>query len=335
MKYITISGTIVEEYLEKFPGVKSLTLARKLYKDNPEVFTSIDNARTVIRYYRGTTGKYNRDRLSDRRFVRSETVHEESNPFDLPQSDALEYPIFKIPKAQNRIAILADAHAPYHDVSAITATMNWCKERDINAFLLSEWMDCHTLSRWEKDPGNRSFSQERDTLWRILDILQNEFPSAVFYYRQGNHEVRYESYMKSHALELFDLTDFQFDVLMRFGERGIIYIADKIRIRMGKLFSVHGHEFAKSVMGPVNPARGLFLKTKQSAICEHYHQTSEHSEPTLDGSNITCWSVGCLCELHPDYAPNNKWNHGFARVRVNEDDSFEVTNLRIHKGKVL
>jgi len=332
----TIVSKIVKGYLERFPGTAHRTLARKVYKENPECFTDIEHARAIIRWHTGNGGIKNREQLMDRRFVRDTPVVAAHNPYDLPQSDALEYPIFKFPKAQNRIAYLCDAHVPYHDVAAITAAMEWIREHEINTFFLSEWMDCHHLSSFVRDPRKRRFKEEREVLWRMLDVLQNEFPTAVFYYHEGNHEIRYERYMMTHAPEVYDCEEFRFPVLMRFGERGIIYIGDKTRVRAGKLFFLHGHEFQAGIQSPVNPARGLFLKTKHSAICGHYHQTSEHSEPRIDDDIITCWSVGCLCDLHPtDYATVNKWNHGFARIRTNEDESFEVTNLRIYKGKML
>ena len=329
------TGTTTLEYLERFPTTSKKTLARKMYKENPQLFNSLEHARTSIRNHAGQNGNKNRAEITPRRFIRDELVPSGENPFNFPGSDALTYPIFKLPNASNRIAILPDLHVPYHSVEALTCALRWCKEHDINTFFLSEWLDCHSLSRWVRDPRKRRFTEEREILWHILDIVQNEFPNAVFYYRSGNHEARYEDYMKTHAPELFDVSDFEFDVLMKFGERGIHYIGDKIRVQMGKLFSLHGHEFARAMIGPVNPARGLFLRTKQSAICEHHHQTSEHSEPMLNGDVITCWSIGCLSELNPEYMPLNKWNHGFARVLVNPDDTFKVTNLRIFEGKML
>ena len=54
----------------------------------------------------------------------------------------------------------------------------------------------------------------------------------------------------------------------------------------------------------------------------------------LDGKVVTTWSTGCLSELHPGYMPVNKWNHGFAVIRVDENGDFEVDNLRIIKVKV-
>jgi hypothetical protein len=47
-----------------------------------------------------------------------------------------------------------------------------------------------------------------------------------------------------------------------------------------------------------------------------------------------CWSTGCLCDLTPEYARINRWNHGAAIVTVFDDGEYEVHNFRIAHGKV-
>jgi len=46
-------GITVNEALTRFPDLPSATLAKKLFSDFPELFMSIENTRSVIRYYRG------------------------------------------------------------------------------------------------------------------------------------------------------------------------------------------------------------------------------------------------------------------------------------------
>ena len=334
----TIKGEIVKEYLQKWPNVKNRTLARKIHKENPLVFNDIEEARFIVRSYRGKAGDYKRKHLEDRRFVRDETIPSGENPYNLPDSDALTYPIFKFPKAQNNILVASDAHCPYHDPIAITAMLDWARAREthkINTVLLNgDWMDCHRISSFVPDPRKRDFKGEREVLWRMLDAMQNALPDAVFYYRQSNHERRYERFMMTKAPEIFDTEEFRFDVLMKFGERGIIYIGDKLRVQAGSLTIIHGDEYNGS-NSPVNAARGLFLRAKASAMCGHSHQVSEHSEVNINGDIITCWSVGTLSEMHPEYAVLNRWSQGFARVLVFPDETFQVTNLRIDCGSVL
>jgi len=103
----------------------------------------------------------------------------------------------------------------------------------------------------------------------------------------------------------------------------------------GKLPIIHGDELWTSLTNPVNPARGLFLKAKDLALCAHHHQHSEHTEKDILGRQITCWSMGCLCELSPEYMPINKWGHGFVIVEKEPDGEFEMSNKRIWKGKVI
>lgn len=329
-------GQVVKEYLEQFPSTKHLTLAKKIKEETGPIFDDVDQVRSMIRYYTGSQGEYSRKAISDRRFMRNNTIDSGENPYGLPESDALEYPIFKIPKAQNRILVVGDTHVPYQDNRAITAAVNWAKEHDINTvYLNGDIIDNHQLSYFMKDPRKKKFVEERDVLWRFLDVFQELLPNAVFYYKAGNHEERFENYLMTHAPAIFDTEEYHFDILMRFGERSIMYIGDKIRVKAGKLSVLHGHEFRGGNPNIVNPARYVFTKAKESTIVNHFHQTSEHSEPTLSGDIITCFSIGALCDLNPEWNPLNKWNHGFARVVVGPDDNYKVFNARIYEGKVL
>jgi hypothetical protein len=137
------------------------------------------------------------------------------------------------------------------------------------------------------------------------------------------------------APDLLGLSEFNLESILKLADHDITMIPDKQIVHIGKLTALHGHELGTSIMSPVNIARGLYLKAKDNAICGHHHQSSEHTEPNINGKVVTCWSVACLSELHPDYAPINKYTHGFAHIRVvDEEGNFEVTNLRIINGKI-
>lgn len=331
-----LKADIIIDYLERFPNIHKLTLAKKIKTETGLVFDSIEDVRSIIRRYTGATGNFNRKNMTYTRFFRDNVILTEDNPYDLPQTDALEYPIFKFPKANDKILIMGDIHSPYHDIPALTCTINWAREHKINTVLFNgDIIDCYQLSSFIKDPRKRRFKEEREILWRLLDRIQNALPDATFYYKIGNHEERYENYLKIKAPEIFDTEEYHLDILLRFGERSIISKGDKIRMKAGKLNILHGHEPRGGNPNVVNPARFIFLKAKESVLVNHFHQSSEHTEPKLTGDLITCFSVGCLCNLNPEFSPINKWGHGFARVLVNEDDTFQVTNLRIHEGKML
>jgi hypothetical protein len=47
-----------------------------------------------------------------------------------------------------------------------------------------------------------------------------------------------------------------------------------------------------------------------------------------------CWSVGHCCDSHPEFAPLNEWNSGFAIVAIGSDGSYQVDNYLVQDGKV-
>jgi hypothetical protein len=58
-----------------------------------------------------------------------------------------------------------------------------------------------------------------------------------------------------------------------------------------------------------------------------------HKRP-LDGSVFAGWSMGCLCDLNPHYAPRNHWNHGVVTVDLDKTGEFTVSNRIIINGRV-
>ena len=167
-------------------------------------------------------------------------------------------------------------------------------------------------------------------------VLGRQGRKGKIYFKEGNHEERYTHFMHNKGKELIGLPDFELENVMECEQYNVTYIAGRRKIVAGALNIVHGHEFGRSVFNPVNPARGLFLRSKTNVLGGHYHQSSAHYENNLDGDQIACWSTGCLCDLSPEYAPfgYTKWNHGAAIVDIDSDGAFSVDNFRVIKGRV-
>ena len=257
------------------------------------------------------------------------------NPLDLPPSQESDYHPFKLPVSHNNILLLSDIHVPYHNITALTAALKYGLEHEVNTILLNgDIIDFYAISRFEKDPRKRNFGHEVLMTRQFLETLRKLFPNAAIYYKCGNHDVRYDHYIMRNAPDLLGMDEFSFESLMHLDKLDITFIPDKQIIHAGKLTILHGHELGASVFSPVNIARGLFLRAKDSALCGHHHQASEHSEPNINGKLTTCWSVACLCELHPDYLPINKHHHGFAHITVADTGDFDVSNYRIVNGKI-
>jgi predicted phosphodiesterase len=232
--------------------------------------------------------------------------------------------------------ILSDIHIPYQDNLALSVAINEGIRQGCDAVILNgDALDCHMISDFVKDPRKRKFKDELYAMRQFVDTLRGQFPTAHIYYKEGNHEERYWRYMRIKAPELFDIDAFDFASLCHLDKHNITWIDGKSKLNIGKLSIFHGHEFGKQFLPSVNVARGLFMKTKVSALCGHHHQTAEHNERDANGKFITCWGVGCLSELSPDYNPYSKYNHGFAIVTKGKNGYFSVQNLRIHEGQIL
>lgn len=344
MAYTTPTDT-AREYLRKdeYARMPRLKLARILYKDHPLVYTGTEHARTVLRRVAGKSGNAKQTAMGKNKEF-SEVADRPRNPYSLPHSDETTFEPFVFPHYK-RIAVLSDIHIPFHSISALTAVLDYYKKEKPDAlFLNGDIIDCYQLSRFDKDPRKRSFGAEleafADTLKKLRDVLK-----CPVYYKYGNHEERYEHFLFAKAKELVGVEEFELDAIIKKRVPDITIIKDKriVKIggkdedgvRVGALSVVHGHEFGGGFFSPVNVARGLFLRAKSSAMQGHSHQTSEHSERDLNGKLMTCWSLGCLCELYPDYAKFNKWNHGYAEILVNDDGTWDVRNKRIVNGKIL
>jgi predicted phosphodiesterase len=320
----------VIKLVRKYPDTPNLTLAKKIMKDKPELFPNVESARSYIRAIKGAnkgaTIKPVPDLIQNRDEIK--------NPFKLPESEADDWTRYAI-KGVTKLLVLADIHLPYHDVEAVTAAIKEGKKEKVDGVLINgDLLDFHTLSRFVKDPTARSFWGEVEMGREFFKILRKEFPKAQLFYKIGNHEERWENYMRVKAPEILDCSDFKLDVILRLAESGVQYIDNKRIIECSGLLILHGHEFFGSPSQAVNPARGLFLKTYTSSMIGHLHKSSEHTEYTLDGKIKTTWSTGCLCYLTPEYARINKWNHGAAIVSF-EDGNYNVRNFRIYNGKVL
>lgn len=321
-----ITSDIVLEYLNKWGNLPSLTLAKKIYSENKEAFTSIDTIRTVIRYYRGTVGDRNRSCLKNHKYI-------DYNPYRLPESESDEWFPFVIDGVE-QIGILSDIHLPYHDERALTCALDYLKIRNVDCILLNgDIIDAYQVSDHQKDPRKRRMADEIMMLKEFFAMLRAEFPKTRIIYKLGNHEERYEKYLMVKAPELLNIPEFEFKNILNLDNLGIEFqTCQKQIFRYKSLNIIHGHELGKFFIPSVNPARGLFLRAKTSTMCGHFHRTSEHTEKDLNGKLTKYWSTGCLCELNPLYMPVNNWGHG-AAILTGSGDDFHVENFSIIDGR--
>jgi predicted phosphodiesterase len=329
------ASELADEYVKKHPDMPSLTLARLMAKKHPRVWKDVDAARCAIRYRRGANGKAKREDRGLAAITTPASKFNPINPLNLPASFEREHTPF-IMDGCERVLVLPDIHLPYHNIGALTLALQTGQRRKVDGILINgDLADFHTLSRFCKNPEARSFKQERKTALAFLSKLRELFPDARIVFKEGNHDERLQHYIMERAPELYDVTINGLGALFNLKKFGIEHVYEKREVMVGKLPVLHGHELPRGISAPVNPARGAFMRAKVSCMVSHSHKTSEHTETNLGRDIVTCWSTGCLCELRPLYEPNNGWNHGFAEIEVSTGGLFNVTNFRIHNGKLL
>ena len=319
---------MVARLVKAFPDHPARSLARKLVEETNGALT-LEAARTRIRTVFGVHSPERRKSAKSPRPPR-----QPGQTVAMPKSWAEPWTPHVL-EVVGRVGILSDVHVPYHDEIALRAAVDRLAGEQIDALVLNgDVCDFYGISRWEKDPSKRDFKGELAAVREFIAWIRGEFPSIPIVLKEGNHEYRWKSWLYQHAPEIADEPMMSLVAWLKLGDHGVELVEDQRPIMVGKLPVLHGHELPKGLAAPVNVARGAFLRTLASVLVGHSHRSSGHAESDMWHAETFCWSTGCLCDLTPEYARINRWNHGAAIVTVHSDGEFDVHNFRIAHGKV-
>jgi predicted phosphodiesterase len=330
---------IVHEYLEKFPEAPSKTLARKIYNENTGFFSSFESAYSRVRYYRGQQGKRQRDSLikgSNKNFKKELKTKVIQTKLFLPESHTKVRNQFTFPTGCMRLGIFGDVHIPFHDNTALETMFTKFEEENVDSILINgDLLDFYQLSFHEKDPRVIHFKDEIEAGKEFLAYLRDRFPGIPIYYITGNHENRFERYLRIKASELLDMDEFRLDVILHVAEYRIEFIPFRSKVVFGDYTIEHGDKIPGA--GGVVPARTLLMRLKSNSIVNHFHKSSESSQRVYgigEPTTIKAYSLGCMCDLAPEYMEINEWNHGFAIMKKIKD-KVSVTNYKIEGNIIL
>jgi predicted phosphodiesterase len=323
---------VARALVDKHPKAPSLTLAKRLYRENPQRYINLEAARTAVRYVRGATGVRQRRQSGANSHPR---IAKAGWKPELPPSQADPWEPFDL-GAGVKVLVLSDAHIPYHDDRAVKAAVAWGKKANPDVVLLNgDWADFYSISRWDKCPDQRDLVGEIECVRQSLAWLRSCFPKARIVYKKGNHEERWDLYIWNKAADLWKVDSCQMENILKLDELGIESVGDKRIVLAGKLPILHGHEPTRGIGSPVSQARGMFLRMNHSNLTAHGHRTSSHTEADLFKNETTCWSSGCLCSLNPQYMPINKWDQSFAYIEAAKDGQYDVSLHRLSRDYVV
>ena len=282
MKRTPNATAIAAEYCRRFSTQSTRAIARLLKRDEPLLFASEASARSAVQRVRdegGTPTTHN--------YAKAEHKVERLAPkcwdkLPEPKTEFDDWNAVELGGDMTAL-ILSDVHIPYYHKHSLLCALEMGRKRGCDLILLNgDIADHYAVSHWDTDPRRRKFADEVDAMRDFLETLRDNFTAARIIYKLGNHEERYERYMRGRCAELLGVDKFSFESVYELGKQGVEVVRDMKPIRLGKLFVIHGHEYRFPIANPVNPARGLFLRAKTLALCGHFHQTSQHSERNLE-----------------------------------------------------
>jgi predicted phosphodiesterase len=329
---VTPGQRLAIDLLTKQPEIAVVRAASVLFARHPEIYPNKEAARSVVKRLLGLHGK-----LSKRKAKTTFTREVQPMTRRLPQSKAK--PWLPYPLEPGVVAVFGDLHFPKHSIEAIEAAVSAVKQRGkVDTVLLNgDIADAEEFGSWAKSPKAVDTENAVEIVRQGLLWFCEQFPESTIVYKMGNHEERLDRYCWSKAPELVGLPHITWEGLLKIGNdlrpieelQRIQFVGEQRPVMAGKLTIFHGHELPKGLVNSVNPARGAFLRTLDSVVVNHHHRSSSHVEYDWRHRPINCWSLGCLCDLNPEYARINKWNWGFAIVDVSPNGDFSLENLKL------
>lgn len=313
-KQQTKVGELACNLIDEYPTAGSLTLAKRLHRDYPEYFESVENARSAIRYIRGVHGIKTRKCLTD--ISRVKDIDQVlRDKFNLPEPAVMKREPYVIPKANDKIIVFGDAHFPYQNNAGLYKAIEYGIHKGVNCFVLNgDMIDMYQISRFAKDGRKPGVEYDIELFYQFLIDLRATFPNALIVWKFGNHEERWDTYLKINAPLLNMIGTNGIEDHIPVNELNVVVVKDKRRIVCGDLNIMHGHEFGGGV-GNVNPARTMSLKAKANVLVNHFHRSSSHKETDLNGNTTRYYSLGSMCAPQ-DYMPYGNMDCSFAYIAV-------------------
>ncbi len=327
---------IVRELLDKpkFREMPNNTFARFLREKHPNVFSSVERARDIVRMVKGVKTKSDKMATKDPNKTKYfqealDNLPEPEEPFITTQY-SLNHDRYK------RAGVMCDVHVGHHDPTALKTAIVFLKGENIDNLVVNgDVFDGRSVSHWERDLKSFDAQKELQQNRLFWGAIRKAFPNIPITYKFGNHEVWWQRYLRDHCVNISGIPEFQLEIILKLQDFNIDYVPDLDSIKYGKTMFLHGHEF-KSKSSAFNISRTNFNKCHEDAIYGDAHKTDQFIYKTPSGQEFKTYNIGCLCNLQAPFRPYNQWNHGTGIVHIlDKEGNYEVENKRILNGKVL
>lgn len=227
-----------------------------------------------------------------------------------------------------RLLILPDIHFGSQDRPLLAAVTRFIAEyKPDGVVCVGDFVDCKAPARWSKattDEFAGTLQRELDQAKGWLSQLRAVYdgPLAI---KQGNHDSRIETYLKTRAPALACLGVLRIEELLSLSVFDATWHRGFIRVAPGWVVA-HGHEGVLSRYGG-GTAVGIARKVGKSVVCGHSHRSGIITESVGWGGSVrhlTGMEVGNMIDMRKaTYLPTGS---------ANWQQAFGI--LYIHNGRV-
>lgn len=320
---------IVRAFMIENPNLtEKKGIARMLFEKHPDLFESLEQARSTVRQVTGASGEDQRRRIKDPKMTKffyngfekwsKENLNTEPRPWDEP----FVFPNFK---TLNIIADLHSVHLCYRTLQKFLK-----QTEDKTALLINgDLMDSESLSRHLKGHNLIEYENELELCHTILKGLKEEFDHV--YFKAGNHDYWLERYLLINAREIFKLRGLEIQELLQCAALGVHYIHNLKYMTYGDLDIIHGHEFPGFGAGKFPSVsvldRWQTFKHKYDVkiLASHSHKNDTSlSRKSKDGKFGQAWVTPAMCRKAAGYNPYAGWDNGWAVARFDETTTVEL-----------
>lgn len=204
---------------------------------------------------------------------------------------------------------------------------------NIDRFIFNgDMLDFYELSRFPKDPAVEEPLEVDLAAWETMlgDVRVRLDEGQPIDVNPGNHDIRYELYLRDDAKKLSGLKLLALPKVLKIEEYGATlhekkgFMFGNIRVYHGESVRQHAAESAKHEM----------MAWGTGGTSGHVHRLAKFMKTTNAGTMIWTES-GCLCLLDAEYMTRDpNWQHGCVLLFRYSDGTVHQELVRILDGRV-
>ena len=232
-----------------------------------------------------------------------------------------------------KIITLPDIHDPYQiDLKPV---LDFCDDWGANIIqFLGDTTSAESCNHWKIKKHYKRDVISVDTDFKNLEknvikpFWQISGNTTKLIYHTGNHEDWFIRTMKSDdkAAGLYDIKN-----RINCKKYKMTIIPENKPVNFGHLWYTHGIYAGKY------HARQTLEYFRKCVVYGHTHDIQEHMihSPIDEAEKLFAKSIGCLCNLNPDYLKEkpNKWVNAFHIAYIRDDGTFNEYTIVITNGR--